>query len=83
MSVGAPGNIDKGFCLKCKTPLVLELPEKIQFLCGECVKDIKAIVASSKGNADLKRLVLEPGQYQRRLPDGSVDKLRDLKRRIR
>jgi hypothetical protein len=82
MQVGAPGNIDKGFCLKCKTPLVLELPDKIQFLCGECVKDVKAIVAASKGNPDLKRFVIQPGQYHR-LPDGRVNPLRDLKRRKR
>ena len=83
MDVGTPGNIDKGFCLKCKTPLVLELIDKIQILCGECVRDIKDIVANAKGNPDLKRMVLEPGQFRHRLPDGSVKELRNLKRDAR
>ncbi len=83
MEVGTPGNIDKGFCLKCKTPLVIELIDKIQILCAECVMDIKELVRTADSRPGLRRMVLEPGQYRHRLPDGSVKELRNLKRDAR
>ena len=81
MEVGTPGNMDKGFCLKCKTPLVLELIDRIQFLCTVCVRDVAERVVAAKGNSDVKKFVLQPGQYRRVLPDGSKTPLVVQKKR--
>ena len=80
MQVGPPGNVDKGFCLKCKTPLVVELPDKIRYLCPSCVKEVKEKLAHAKGNKNLKRIVLQPGQWHQRLPDGRAMPLRKKQR---
>jgi hypothetical protein len=77
MQVGTPGNIDKGFCLKCKTPLVIEVVDSIQILCQPCVKDIKEIVAAAKGNPNVKRDVIMPGT----LPSEMVEQFRKKSRR--
>jgi hypothetical protein len=76
MEVGTPGNIDKGFCLKCKTPMLIELVEEIRILCPDCVRDIRDLVENSKNNPDMKRFVLEPGRYQQVLPDGQKTRVR-------
>lgn len=82
MQATAPGNVDKGYCIKCKVPLLVEVPGQIRFLCPDCVKEVKAIMRDSKSNKNLKRTVLEPGQWRRVLPDGSKMPLVDVKKRL-
>jgi len=81
MHIGTPGNVDKGFCIKCKTPLLVELPDKIRYLCPNCVREIKEKLVAAKGNPNMKRIVLQPGQWRQRLPDGRAVPLRNIKRR--
>jgi hypothetical protein len=81
MQVGPPGNIDKGYCIKCRTPLVVELPDKIRFLCTDCVREVNKMVQAAKGNPNMKRMVLQPGQWRKVNPDGKKEPLVAVKRR--
>jgi len=81
MQIGAPGDLGKGFCIKCKIPLVVELPEKIRFLCPECVRDINELVRTAKDNPDMKRMVIEPGKYRQVLPDGTKTRIQIKRKR--
>lgn len=83
MQVGTPGNLDKGHCIKCKIPLVVEIPGRMRFLCPECVRDINKLLADSKSNKNLKRTVLQPGQWRKRNPDGTATPLENLRQRAR
>lgn len=56
-----PGNIGKGFCLKCKTPLEILLPDEnlVRIFCIQCTKDVKERVAAAKNNPNAKRMVID------------------------
>lgn len=56
-----PGNIGKGFCLKCKTPLDIILPDEnaVRIFCVPCTKDIKERVKAAKNNPNAKRMVID------------------------
>jgi hypothetical protein len=55
-----PGNVGKGFCLKCKTPLEILLPDEtaVRLFCLDCTKKIKQNVESGKNNPNRKRMKL-------------------------
>jgi len=55
-----PGNVNKGFCLKCKTPLLIDLPDedRIRLLCTDCTRDVKERLRHTKNNPNLKRMVI-------------------------
>jgi len=78
MQVGTPGNLDKGFCLKCKQPLMVELPDRIRYLCPNCVREVKELVKSAKGNDNIKKIVLQPGEWRRVFADGKKAPLVDV-----
>ena len=71
-----PGNIGKGYCLKCKMPMVVEMPGRVRVLCTDCAKEVHEIIRTSKSNKNLKRTVLQPGQHRLRMPDGKIRPLR-------
>jgi len=63
-----PGNVGKGFCLKCKEPFSVLLPDEdsVRLFCIPCTKDVKARVAAAKNNPNAKRMVLD-GRTSKRI----------------
>ena len=61
-----PGNLGKGWCIKCKIPMMIDLPDenKVRLLCLDCTKDVQEFMRHSKGNKDLKRIVIHGKTYK-------------------
>lgn len=55
-----PGNVNSGMCLKCKIPMLIDLPDQnaVRLFCPDCTRDVQEFVRTSKGNKDLKRIVI-------------------------
>jgi hypothetical protein len=60
MAIENPGNLGKGYCLKCKTPMMIDLPDEnaVRLLCLDCTKEVQHLIRHSKSNANLKRFVI-------------------------
>lgn len=61
-----PGNVGRGFCLKCKTPLLIELPDdkRVRLLCLDCTKQVHEKLRHSKNNPNIKRIVIRSDSYK-------------------
>ena len=65
-----PGNVNKGFCLKCKIPLLVDLPDenRIRLLCVDCTREVKERLKHTKNNPNLKRIVIHADTYKVKKP---------------
>ena len=61
-----PGNLNRGQCLKCKIPMVIELPDPnaVRILCPDCTREVQEIVRTSKNDPNRKRLVIHAKTFK-------------------
>lgn len=61
-----PGNLNRGMCLKCKTPMMIEMPDDnaVRILCLDCTREVQEFIRTSKSNKNLKRIVLHSGTFK-------------------